>query len=113
MRCAVTPVGMQARQQWERVLRHSGKCLASWVEAAKWERQVSGDLDACRRLYERGMKEVQDYPEVRRSVWVWNGYCALYVHEFLAPVVKGHTFSFGRKSGKRRIGIAALVVDGF
>ncbi|CAM9281713.1 unnamed protein product [Scytosiphon promiscuus] len=53
----------QARRQWERVLRHSGKCLASWVEAAKWERQVSGDLDACRRLYERGMKEVLDYPE--------------------------------------------------
>lgn len=54
----------QARRQWDRVLRHSGKRLASWTEAVKWERGTTGDLAACRRLYARSMKEVQDFPEV-------------------------------------------------
>jgi len=55
---------LQARSQWTRALRHSGKRLASWAEAVKWERGSTGDLDACRRLYVRSLKEVQDFPEV-------------------------------------------------
>lgn len=60
----------QARRQWDRVLRHSGKRLASWTEAIKWERGTTGDLAACRRLYARSLKEVQDFPEVGSRGWI-------------------------------------------
>eukprot|EP00752_Nemacystus_decipiens_P008742 g7803.t1 len=60
----------QARRQWDRVLRHSGKRLASWTEAVKWERGTTGDLAACRRLYARSMKEVQDFPEAAYAAYL-------------------------------------------
>lgn len=55
----------QVSRQWARVLRHSGRRLASWLEAVAWERKSTGDLGACRRLYTRCIKEVEDFPEVR------------------------------------------------
>eukprot|EP00903_Cladosiphon_okamuranus_P006864 g6685.t1 len=60
----------EARRQWDRVLRHSGKRLASWTEAVKWERRTTGDLAACRRLYARSMKEVQDFPEAAYTAYL-------------------------------------------
>ncbi|CBN77067.1 Sart3 protein [Ectocarpus siliculosus] len=60
----------QARRQWDRVLRHSGKRLVSWEEAIKWERRSTGDLAACRRLYARSLNEVQDYPEAACTAYL-------------------------------------------
>lgn len=57
----------QVRIQWERALRHSGRRSFAWSEAVSWERRVSGDAGTCRKLFNRGLKEVEDLPEVQQN----------------------------------------------
>lgn len=47
------------------MLRRFGKRLAPWLGAVAWERDSTGDMGACRRLFVRAIREVEDYPDVR------------------------------------------------